>query len=68
MSAGSQRAYVRASFSPALPPPDVSGGVFGWMRANLFNGVLSSILTILSVAFIAWITPGLVRWLFIAAV
>lgn len=63
-----QRAFVRTSFSPALPPPQSGGGVLGWMRANLFNGVLSSALTILSVAFIVWITPGLVRWLFIDAI
>ncbi|MFN3890409.1 MAG: ABC transporter permease subunit [Beijerinckiaceae bacterium] len=60
--ASAQR-FVRTAFSPRQPPPQVSAGVLGWIRANLFNGVLSSILTLLSVAFIAWITPGLVRWL-----
>lgn len=63
-----QRAFVRAHFSPPLPPPQSDAGALGWVRANLFNGVVSSALTILSVAFILWVTPGLVRWLLIDAV
>ncbi|MDP2358826.1 MAG: amino acid ABC transporter permease [Beijerinckiaceae bacterium] len=63
-----QRTFVRSEFSPALPPPLNVAGPFAWVRANLFNSVLSSILTLLSIAFILWITPGLVRWLLIDAV
>ncbi len=63
-----RRAFVRSEFSPALPPPLSVGGPFGWVRANLFNSALSSILTLASIAFILWITPGLVRWLLIDAV
>ncbi len=63
-----QRAFVRSEFSPALPPPLSVGGPFGWVRTNLFNSVLSSILTLASIAFILWITPGLVQWLLIDAV
>jgi general L-amino acid transport system permease protein len=66
--AGAQRSFVRTAFSSPLPPPPSAGGPFGWVRANLFNGILSSTLTILSFAFILWITPGLVRWLIIDAV
>ena len=63
-----RRAFVRSEFSPALPPPLSVGGPVGWVRANLFNSALSSILTLASIAFILWITPGLVRWLLIDAV
>lgn len=66
--AGAQRAFVRSSFSPSLPPPIASGGPLGWARANLFNGVVSTMLTILSIAFIVWVTPGLVRWLITDAI
>lgn len=68
MAAATQRAFVRTEFSPSLPPPHSTEGVTGWIRSNLFNGPLSSGLTILSIAFIAWITPGLVQWLLIDAI
>lgn len=63
-----QRAFVRSEFSPALPPPLSEAGPFGWVRANLFNSALSSVLTLLSIAFILWVTPGLVQWFLIDAV
>ena len=63
-----QRTFLRTSFSPALPPPASSAGALGWIRANLFGGPLSAILTIASIALIVWITPGLFRWLVTDAV
>ncbi len=63
-----QRAFVRSEFSSPLPPPLTEAGPFGWVRANLFNSALSSILTLLSIAFLAWMVPGLVQWLIIDAV
>jgi general L-amino acid transport system permease protein len=58
-----------AAHSPSrLPPPPSERGALGWVRANLFGGPLSAALTILSVALLVWMTPGLVRWLFIDAV
>lgn len=68
MSDVASRGFVRTSFSPALPPPPSEKGVVGWVRANLFGGPLSATLTILSLALLVWLTPGLVRWLFIDAV
>lgn len=68
MAAGSQRTFVRTEFSPSLPPPVLVEGPIGWARANLFNGIVSTILTLTSIALIAWITPGLVRWLILDAI
>lgn len=64
----SQRSFVRSAFSPVLPPPLTEAGPFGWVRANLFNSALSSVLTLLSIAFIVWTVPGLVNWLLIDAI
>lgn len=66
--ATAQRTFVRTSFSPPLPPPASSAGVFGWVRANLFGGPLSTILTFASIALIAWVSPGIFRWLITDAV
>ncbi|HEY8580292.1 MAG TPA: amino acid ABC transporter permease [Beijerinckiaceae bacterium] len=62
------RSFVRTAPSPDLPPPLRVGGPLGWARENLFGGPLSTVLTLASVAFLAWVTPDLVRWLFLDAV
>jgi general L-amino acid transport system permease protein len=49
-------------------PPARSTGIFGWMRANLFNGVASTILTLLSAALIALTVPRILRWALIDAI
>ena len=33
-------------FQPDLPPPANTVGVVGWLRKNLFNGPVNSILTV----------------------
>src|SRR5580698_4936777 len=43
-------------------PPPRSSGVAGWLRANLFNGVASTILTLLCAALLAVAIPPLIRW------
>lgn len=45
----------------ATPPPRSSGAI-GWLRANLFNGVASTILTLLCVALIVLTVPSVIRW------
>jgi general L-amino acid transport system permease protein len=46
-------------------PPLTSIGIIGWIKNNLFNGVLNSILTIVTF-FLLWkIVPPLFRWAFI---
>jgi general L-amino acid transport system permease protein len=51
-----------------LKPPVTSVGVIGWMRANLFNGIFNSILTIVTLAFLWKTVPPLIKWLFIDSV
>jgi general L-amino acid transport system permease protein len=49
-------------------PPPHSNGALGWLRANLFNSVFNSILTLLAVALIAVAVPPVIRWGLIDAV
>jgi len=48
-----------------IKPPVTRVGVVGWMRANLFNSVFSSFLTVVTIYFLWKIVPGLIRWAFI---
>ncbi|MBM4306896.1 MAG: amino acid ABC transporter permease [Deltaproteobacteria bacterium] len=48
-----------------LKPPRASIGVIGWIRNNLFNGMLNSILTILTLFLLWQFVPPLFRWAFI---
>ncbi len=48
-----------------LRPPVTSIGVIGWIRNNLFNGVLNSILTLVTLFFLWKVLPPLLRWAFI---
>jgi general L-amino acid transport system permease protein len=43
-------------------PPPRSSGVFGWLRANLFNGVTNTILTVICLALLAMAIPPVIRW------
>ena len=52
----------------AQAPPRRSMGIGGWLRANLFNSVFNSILTLLAVGLIALTVPALVRWAVIDAI
>jgi general L-amino acid transport system permease protein len=48
-----------------LRPPVTSIGVIGWVKNNLFNGVLNSILTVVTF-FLLWkMVPPFFRWAFI---
>jgi general L-amino acid transport system permease protein len=49
-------------------PPVVTSGVLGWLRANLFNSVFNTILTILAVYLLVMTVPPLIRWMFIDAI
>ena len=55
----------RAVQAEALKPPVTSIGPIGWMKKNLFNGVLNSILTIAILLFLGRVIPPLFRWAFI---
>jgi general L-amino acid transport system permease protein len=49
-------------------PPQVSSGPIAWLRANLFNSVLNTLLTLGAVWFLAVTIPPLVRWGLIDAI
>jgi general L-amino acid transport system permease protein len=49
-------------------PPAISTGIIGWLKANLFNSVFNTILTILAVYLLVVTVPPLIRWAFIDAV
>ncbi|MEZ5657365.1 MAG: hypothetical protein R3E83_02200 [Burkholderiaceae bacterium] len=43
-------------------------GIVGWMRANLFGSVANTVITIVVLALLVWLIPGLVSWLITDAV
>ena len=52
-------AYVRDQMLEDMPAPNMSTGVVGWMRTNLFSTVGNSILTIISVIVIYFAVVGI---------
>ena len=54
--------YVADTLLPEQPAPSGAIGIVPWLRQNLFAGVGNSILTILSVVFLAWLTIRLAPW------
>ena len=56
-------AFVATESIPAQAPPAGRSGVLNWVRDNLFPDALNSILTVLSLLFLAWLVPGLWEWL-----
>ncbi|HWG06961.1 MAG TPA: ABC transporter permease subunit [Beijerinckiaceae bacterium] len=60
--------YLRREMTASRPPPAMSHGVVAFVRNRLFPNVLSGALTIVMLGFLAWVLPGLVRFLFIDAV
>jgi general L-amino acid transport system permease protein len=61
-------AYVRAAPAPFIPPPAATVGLLGWIRARLFPGIGSGVLTVLIVAALIWIIPSLIDFLLVDAV
>ncbi len=47
---------------PSDRPPRISSGILGWLRANLFNGVFNTILTLGALYLLAVTVPAVVRW------
>src|SRR5260370_18289346 len=62
------RAYVRATTVPSVPPPLATVGVLGWVRANLFPGVGSGVVTVLLSLLLVWIALPLIDFLIVDAV
>ncbi len=61
-------AFVRAGEVAPMPPPRRASGVWFWLRRNLFSSVFNVLLTLLCVAFVAWIVPPLLKFLVVDAV
>lgn len=49
-------------FRPSLPPPRLSVGVVGWLRANLFSNWFNTLLTLLAIYLVWLIVPPLLQW------
>jgi len=61
-------AFVREAYQIASPPPVLSAGVVGWIRANLFSSPANALLTLLCL-YVIWRTvPPLIEWAFFDAV
>ena len=56
-------AYVRDTMLPEQAPPVSQIGAVKWLRENLFNGVISTVLTVLSVLAIIWMVAEIGPWL-----
>jgi len=52
---------------PERPSPPTHG-VIAWLRANLFNSVFNTVLTLLAVYFLAVTIPPLIGWAFVDAI
>ncbi|TDX28700.1 amino acid ABC transporter membrane protein 2 (PAAT family) [Modicisalibacter xianhensis] len=46
----------------ARRPPDLRSGVAGWLRKNLFNGPVNSVITIITAGLLAWALWPLLQW------
>jgi general L-amino acid transport system permease protein len=62
MTAGAEKSFVRSTPAERLPPPITRSGVIGWMRENLFSSPFNIALTVICLAFLAWIIPPLLRF------
>ncbi|WP_289042697.1 amino acid ABC transporter permease [uncultured Aliiroseovarius sp.] len=56
--------YVRSEMLPERAPPASQVGIVGWARANLFNGIGNSILTVLSLVFLWYVLAAILPWVF----
>ena len=55
--------YVRSDMLPEQAPPSSTVGPIKWIRENLFNGAVNSILTLLSLYFMWYVLSGLLPWI-----
>lgn len=61
-------AFVRRETLEAEPAPITVAGPIAWIRNNLFPTPLNAVLTLVCIAFVIWVTPGLVRFYILDAV
>jgi general L-amino acid transport system permease protein len=68
MAAIAAQPFLRTTPAERLPPPLARAGAIGWLRNNLFSTPGNMALTLLCVAFIAWVVPPLLRFFIVDAV
>jgi len=56
--------FVRTEMLPEKAPPGSEVGPIGWMRHNLFSGVVNTILTVVSLYAIYYVLAGVLPWVF----
>lgn len=54
-------------FQPDLPPPANTVGIVGWMRKNLFNGPVNSVVTLILGYIALMATWNIIDWGFLSA-
>jgi len=57
-------AFVRTEEIPPSPPPVSEVGIVNWLKNNLFYSPLASIGTLLTIAFIYWLSSIILPWIF----
>jgi general L-amino acid transport system permease protein len=55
------------TFKPDLPPPVLSVGTLGWLRANLFSSWFNTLLTLFAVYLIWLLVPPVLKWAIVEA-
>ncbi|ORE95371.1 glutamate/glutamine/aspartate/asparagine ABC transporter inner membrane protein BztC [Stappia sp. 22II-S9-Z10] len=55
-------AYVAKTQYDPQPPPVASSGVLGWLTQNLFSSISNTIVTVLAIALIIYMLPGMIEW------
>ena len=68
MSSDRSIAFVASGQIPPSAPPANLTGPIGWVRENLFDGILNSILTLASIAIIVMVVPPIIDWAFLKGV
>jgi general L-amino acid transport system permease protein len=68
MSSDHQIAYVAPAQIPPSRPPAIMTGPIGWIRKNLFDGPINSLLTLVSIAVIVLLVPPIFDWAFLKGV
>jgi len=53
---------------PNMPPPNLSKGIVGWAKTNLFSSPINSIISVVGLYFVITFLTPIIDWVFISAV
>jgi general L-amino acid transport system permease protein len=62
MPAAAEKTFLRTAPADRLPPPSLRRGLVAWSRESLFSSPLNVAMTVICVAFLAWVIPPLLRF------